>query len=175
MSSFSNPHFMYLFDMKNGKQKLGYGESPEDALEILSIRLSQDELDEIIDGQFIKISQRDLQNMWTTSARVFWQRDRLGATELEILNAMAHGGTLKAHRTLDGDKEYRLHPLTGGTMQPDASSVDRLKRRGLIESNKKFPAATYLLTEAGARTVADLHPSQRMPLIAHNLGHSRPK
>ena len=32
MSSFSNPHFMYLFDLKNGKQKLAYGESPADAL-----------------------------------------------------------------------------------------------------------------------------------------------
>ena len=35
MSSFSNPHYMYLFEMTNGKQKLAYGQSPEDALEIL--------------------------------------------------------------------------------------------------------------------------------------------
>jgi hypothetical protein len=32
MSSFSNPHFMYLFEMTNGKKKLAYGQSPEDAL-----------------------------------------------------------------------------------------------------------------------------------------------
>ena len=32
MSSFSNPHYMYLFDLKNGKKKLAYGESPDDAL-----------------------------------------------------------------------------------------------------------------------------------------------
>ncbi len=31
MSSFSNPHYMYLFDLKSGKQKLAYGESPEDS------------------------------------------------------------------------------------------------------------------------------------------------
>lgn len=31
MSSFSNPHYMYLFEMTNGKKKLGYGQSPEDA------------------------------------------------------------------------------------------------------------------------------------------------
>jgi hypothetical protein len=61
MSSFSNPHYMYLFDLKNGKKKLAYGESPEDALEILRIRLSSEEMDEIISHQYIKISQRELQ------------------------------------------------------------------------------------------------------------------
>ena len=40
MSSFSNPHYMYLFEMKNGKKKLAYGQSPEDALNILAMRLS---------------------------------------------------------------------------------------------------------------------------------------
>jgi hypothetical protein len=61
MSSFSNPHYMYLFDLKNGKQKLAYGESPDDALEILRVRLSEEEMGEIIADQYIKISQRDLQ------------------------------------------------------------------------------------------------------------------
>ena len=61
MSSFSNPHYMYLFDLKNGKKKLAYGHSPEDALEILSYRLSESELAEIIPEKFIKISQRKLQ------------------------------------------------------------------------------------------------------------------
>lgn len=61
MSSFSNPHFMYLFEMKNGKKKLAYGRSPEDALDILSIRLSPQEMDEIIDDDYQKIHQRDLQ------------------------------------------------------------------------------------------------------------------
>lgn len=61
MSSFSNPHYMYLFDLKNGKQKLAYGESPEDALNILRIRLSPEEMDAIYADRFIKISQRDLQ------------------------------------------------------------------------------------------------------------------
>ena len=48
MSSFSNPHHMYLFALKNGKRKLAYGESPEDALDILRIRLSDAEMAEII-------------------------------------------------------------------------------------------------------------------------------
>ena len=61
MSSFSNPHFMYLFSLRNGKKKLAYGESPEDALEILRIRLSQAEMDQIVVDQYIKINQRELQ------------------------------------------------------------------------------------------------------------------
>jgi hypothetical protein len=61
MSSFSNPHYMYLFDLKNGRKKLAYGQSPEDALEILSYRLSEEEMAEIIRDKFIKISQRRMQ------------------------------------------------------------------------------------------------------------------
>jgi hypothetical protein len=61
MSSFSNPHFMYLFEMKNGKKKLAYGQSPQDALEILSFRLTQEEMDEIVQDKFVKINQRQLQ------------------------------------------------------------------------------------------------------------------
>jgi hypothetical protein len=61
MSSFSRPHYMYLFALKNGKRKLAYGESPEDALAILSIRLTDSEMAEIVRDDFIKINQRDLQ------------------------------------------------------------------------------------------------------------------
>jgi len=61
MSSFSNPHYMYLFEMKNGKQKLAYGQSPEDALDILRIRLTEVELAQIIPEKYTRISQRKLQ------------------------------------------------------------------------------------------------------------------
>ncbi len=61
MSSFSNPHYMYLFELKNGKKKLAYGESPQDALDILRIRLSDAEMADIIENSYIKISQRELQ------------------------------------------------------------------------------------------------------------------
>jgi len=61
MSSFSNPHHMYLFALKNGKRKLAYGQSPEDALEILRIRLSDAEMADVIPDEFIKINQRQLQ------------------------------------------------------------------------------------------------------------------
>ena len=61
MSSFSNPHYMYLFELKNGKKKLAYGQSPEDALEILNMRLSDAEMAEIERERYTKILQRDLQ------------------------------------------------------------------------------------------------------------------
>jgi len=61
MSSFSNPHYMYLFDMQNGKKKLAYGQSPQDALNILGLRLSEDEMAQIVTDSYIKISQRKLQ------------------------------------------------------------------------------------------------------------------
>jgi hypothetical protein len=61
MSSFSNPHYMYLFEMNNGKQKLAYGQTPEDALDILRIRLSEAEMAQIMPKKYTKISQRKLQ------------------------------------------------------------------------------------------------------------------
>lgn len=61
MSSFSNPHYMYLFEMKNGKQKLAYGQSAEDALEILRVRLTKEEMAEIIPDKYTKITQRRMQ------------------------------------------------------------------------------------------------------------------
>ncbi len=61
MSSFSTPHYMYLFDLKNGRKKLAYGRSPEDALEILGYRLPAEEMDQIIRDRYLKISQRKLQ------------------------------------------------------------------------------------------------------------------
>jgi len=52
---------MYLFDLKNGKKKLAYGQSPEDALEILSKRLTPEEMEQILRDRYIKINQRKLQ------------------------------------------------------------------------------------------------------------------
>lgn len=62
MSSFSNPHYMYLFDMKNGKKKLAYGQSPGDALRILRLRLTEREMAEILEDSYTKVSQRRLQD-----------------------------------------------------------------------------------------------------------------
>jgi hypothetical protein len=61
MSSFSNPHFFFLFDMKNGRKKLGYGMTPEDAFDNLRLRLTDEEMAEIDPAQWLKITQRELQ------------------------------------------------------------------------------------------------------------------
>ena len=62
MSSFESAHQMYLFAMKNGKKKIAYGKSPEDALEILAIRLTPQEMEQILRQQYIRINQRKLQD-----------------------------------------------------------------------------------------------------------------
>lgn len=46
--------------MKNGKKKLAYGESPADALDILQIRLTEEEMEKIIPDQYVRIRNRDL-------------------------------------------------------------------------------------------------------------------
>ena len=61
MSSFNNPHYMYLFNLKDGKKKLAYGSSPEDALDILRLRLSEREMGNVIADEYLKINQRELQ------------------------------------------------------------------------------------------------------------------
>ena len=55
--------FFFLFDMTTGKKKLGYGDSAEDALEILAMRLTPKEMSEIIPDRYVKIPQRDLQKV----------------------------------------------------------------------------------------------------------------
>ena len=72
---------------------------------------------------------------------------------------MAGGQTLKAHRYLDGRKEYRLHALTGESELVAGSTVAALVEGGLIDSNKKFPAATFWLTDKGRAAATPPPPS----------------
>jgi hypothetical protein len=76
----------------------------------------------------------------------------ISAEQRDILNAIANGWTLKAHRYVDGRKEYRLHPLRGEAAAVSPAAVAALVQAGLIDSNKKFPAATFWLTERGRGT-----------------------
>ena len=78
----------------------------------------------------------------------------LTAAEKRVMIAVAKGWTLKSHRYLDGRKEYRLHPLGEGEAETVArETVEALREQDLIDSNKKFPAATYLLTDRGRAAV----------------------
>ena len=82
---------------------------------------------------------------------------KLSKVAERLLKALAQGATLKAHRTMDGAKVHRLYPL--GEELPVVVTevvVTSLKDYGLIESNMKFPAATYLLTDKGVRMAATL-------------------
>jgi hypothetical protein len=49
--------------MTTGKKKLAYGDDPNDALEILAMRLTPEEMQLIIKDEFVKIPQRDLQKI----------------------------------------------------------------------------------------------------------------
>jgi hypothetical protein len=52
---------MFLFEMTNGRKKLAYGTDVEDALEVLALRLSTDEMAQVIPDNCIKISHREIQ------------------------------------------------------------------------------------------------------------------
>ncbi len=86
--------------------------------------------------------------------RWFWRRLPLGGSQRALLEALAEGHVLKVHRTVDGAKVYRLHRLDGQEERVPGRVVRDLERRGLIESNMKFPAATFMLTERGRALVA---------------------
>lgn len=91
----------------------------------------------------------------------------LSSKSEQLLAALAEGWTLKSHRHLDGTKIYQLHPLTGSRpVVVHAEIVAVLRDQGLIDSNKKFPAATYLLTEKGRSRVDALSKSKNIPLAA---------
>lgn len=78
----------------------------------------------------------------------------LTPSQHRVLQAMRDGATLKVHRTLDGEKIHRLHPLDGEPEAVDGAIVRSLITQGLIQSNLKFPASTYVLTEDGVQALA---------------------
>jgi hypothetical protein len=74
---------------------------------------------------------------------------QLTLAQTELLQSIANGLTLKSHRDLEGHKEYRLHTLDGQSVSVAWADVAALQSASLIDSNKKFPAATYWLTDSG--------------------------
>jgi hypothetical protein len=60
MSSFNHPHHLYLFAMQNGKKKLAYGATPEEAYENLKLRLAEAEMRGILKEHYEAITQREL-------------------------------------------------------------------------------------------------------------------
>lgn len=86
-----------------------------------------------------------------------------------VLKALAEGLIVKSHRALDGDKVYRLHALDGSEIDDiDDEVMTELQNWKLIDSNKKFPAASYLLTEKGREVVRRLVGNDTTALGAEN-------
>ncbi len=75
------------------------------------------------------------------------------AAQLALLHAMSQSHTLKSHRDVEGNKTFQLHAPDGGVKIVEWAVVEFLQDHHLIDSNKKFPAATYWVTEAGKRWV----------------------
>ena len=60
MSDQNMQNSIYLFEMKNNKKKLAYGKTPEDALAILSLRLTTKEMEQIIQDKYRRIKRKDI-------------------------------------------------------------------------------------------------------------------
>ncbi len=90
---------------------------------------------------------------------------KLSAAHKRILLAIAAGHVLKAHRDIEGGKVYKLHPLRGEPRIINGDDVQRLCDEGLIDSNKKFPAATFWLTEKGKTLVAQITENNLRPSV----------
>ena len=78
---------------------------------------------------------------------------RLTRREFGLLRSLAEGHTLKAHRDIDGNKVYRLRRTDGRTEEVPAELVQHLVERRLLDSNKKFPAATFYLTDRAIEAI----------------------
>lgn len=81
----------------------------------------------------------------------------LSTAQNKVLRSLAAGATLKSHRYLSGAKIHKLHFLDGAAETVWRSTVQCLRRHELIESNQKFPAATYILTDRGRSLAAGPH------------------
>ena len=102
-------------------------------------------------------------------------RRKLSAEQKAILSALAEGDTLKSHRNIEGEKAYTLHALDGTTQPVSMDAVLGLRARRLVETNHKFPAATFLLTTSGTALAATLlGKTDVKPISARNFYPSRP-
>lgn len=81
----------------------------------------------------------------------------LSTPEMDVLLTVVAGGSLRSHRDIEGKKHYELTNLSGEKTTVALKIVEKLRRKRLIETNHKFPSATYLLTGFGAQIGEKLH------------------
>jgi len=74
----------------------------------------------------------------------------LTSAQERLIRAVAQGIQLRDHRDIEGGKVFQLHALDGNAIEAVLPEVvHALVELGLIDSNKKFPSATYWLTSVG--------------------------
>ena len=78
--------------------------------------------------------------------------------QIELLSLLMQGWSLRSHRDIEGHKRFELRSLSGETQPVSLDVVQKMRKKRLIETNHKFPSATFLLTGHGeqvAQTVCD--------------------
>ena len=88
----------------------------------------------------------------------------LTGPQRRLIAQIAGGTRLKDHRDIEGGKRFTLTLDATAETVIAAALVEELVKRGLIDSNKKFPSATYWLTDVGKRVAADLAADRHGPL-----------
>ena len=76
-------------------------------------------------------------------------QDELLPVQVQILHSLNSGTMLKVRRDLEGHKDFILSTPDGMCRTVARDMIEPLIEQGLIDSNKKFPSATYWLTDAG--------------------------
>jgi hypothetical protein len=105
-------------------------------------------------------AQRGEQSLWTVAAYLSEHEEehvaqvQSIARRFALLQSIASGLRLKDHRDIEGRKTFMLHREDDSGEPVSEAEVTALADAGLISSNKKFPAATYWLTELGSRLTA---------------------
>jgi hypothetical protein len=79
--------------------------------------------------------------------------------QLDLLRKMSSGYLLRDHRDIDGAKSYTLHAMDNSVESVSVETIEALIDAGLIDSNKKFPSATYWLTQDGSTRALIGYPS----------------
>ncbi len=108
-------------------------------------------------------AQRGEQTLWTVASYLSNHEEehvaqlQSLARRLEMLQFMSSGLRLKDHRDIEGRKTFVLHREDDSGEPVNEADVDALVSAGLISSNKKFPAATYWLTEQGKALLGAVH------------------
>ena len=81
---------------------------------------------------------------------------KLTGEQAALLVSLQQGAVLKVHRTLDGAKVHRLQKDDAPVQEIEAALVAAVTDLGLLQSNMKFPAATFLLTDKGVAVAIQL-------------------